>query len=66
MREKKIVKKSVLLMLSSLLFGCVGSNTSLKSYPEVNSLAQERLFLRDKPFVRSNIQPTIPFPVDPK
>ena len=66
MREKKIVKKSVLLMLSSLLFGCVGSNTSLKNYPEVNSLAQERLFLRDKPFVRSNIQPTIPFPVDPK
>ena len=66
MYEKKIVKKSILLMLSTLFVGCVGNNASVKNYPEVNSLAQERLFLRDKPFVLNYVQPTIPFPIDPK
>jgi hypothetical protein len=65
MSRKKLVKKSVLFVCTSLFFGCVG-NSKTTLYPKVNSLAQERLFLRDKPFVRSDIKPTIPFPLQPK
>ena len=65
MSQKKFVQKSVMLACATLLFGCVGGNRKT-AYPKVNSLAQERLFLRDKPFVISDVQPTIPFPLKPK
>ena len=62
MSQKKIVKKSILLTYLTLLFGgCMGDNKTI-SYPQVDSLTQERLFLIDKPFVKSDIKPTIPFP----
>ena len=62
MHETKIVKKSILLMLWSLLVGCSGTNTPVNNYLEVNSLSQERLFLIKKPLVFSHVSPTIPFP----
>ncbi len=62
MSRKKIIQKSVAFVCATLLVGCVGESRTT-AYPKVNSLSQERLFLRDKPFVRSNVQPTIPFPL---
>lgn len=65
MSQKKIVKKSILLTYLTLLFGgCMGDNKTI-SYPQVDSLTQERLFIIDKPFVKSDIQPTIPFSHNP-
>jgi len=62
MVKKNLLKKSVIFVCAGLLLGCVGNTTQTNIYPTVKSLSQERLFLRDKPFVRSDIQPTIPFP----
>ena len=62
MYKNKIVKRSIFLILSTLFLGCVTNNGSVTNYPTVNSLAQERLFLRDKPFVKNDVMPTIPFP----
>ena len=55
MCKNKILKKSFLLMLSSLFVRCIEHNASLKNYPDVNSLAQERLFLLKYPLVHSNV-----------
>jgi len=59
MREKKIVKKSVLILVSILVFGCVGDNMVL---PKENSLSQERLFLVKNSFVKNRVEPTVSFP----
>ena len=58
---KNILKKTAIFACVGLLLGCVGDKYQTNVYPQVKSLFQERLFLRDKPFVRSDIKPTISF-----
>ena len=61
MLTRNIVQKSVLLLFGTLLLGCMESTPKKNLYPNINSLSQERVFLIDKPFVISEVQPTISF-----
>lgn len=65
MSQKNFIQKSIALVCTTLLFGCVGGKRTT-AYPKVNSLSQERLFILDKPFIKSDAQPTIPFPLEEK
>jgi len=62
MNERKRVRRGgALFVLLTLFVGCAGT-ANVSTNVKHNSLAQERLFLIEHPFVLSHVQPTIAFP----